>query len=467
MTYYDKYNKIHNRILLVIIFILGIINILVAYRMNYLERIFIDKIPQSDIVFTNQIDNYYRQTYAFSKGSLSLIEDSSTVDKLSNPYDVNIRKNVYYLFDTSYYKGKYYSYYTALPTVFILLPIYLVTHKFLNLVLVNFIILMLAVYFISKLYQLIVENYIKTIPLFIYVISFLTIILSSNIFMLLRGLKYDLPVSCGILFITLSIYSLFKIYNKKHLRLKLILSGIFISFIVCSKPTYVVYYLIFPYLIYKLFRKYNINFKNIIYILIPCIIIGLCQMTYNYLRYDSIFEFGAKYQLTGFNLIDYMGFSLSKFVRGLKFSLFTLPTFKNEFPYIFIKVINDNEPFKEWLYENIFLGVLVSPVVVYQLVLMFKKSKDKILNTCKNINLIVYIIFILLVLINTSYGGISEIYFIDFKYVLILINVISILLYLKNTNYSKYSVVLYSIAVIINILLVTTITYNFAYYQLF
>ena len=161
MTYYDKDNKIHKNILLMIIFILGIINILVVYKMDYLKSIFIDEIPQSKIVITNQIDNYYRQTYAFSKGSLSLIEDSSSLDRLSNPYDIKSRENINYLFDNSYYKGKYYSYYTALPTVFILLPIYLVTHKFLNLVLVNLIILMLAVYFISKLYQLIIENYIK------------------------------------------------------------------------------------------------------------------------------------------------------------------------------------------------------------------------------------------------------------------------------------------------------------------
>ena len=39
MTYYDKDNKIHKNILLMIIFILGIINILVVYKKDYLKSI--------------------------------------------------------------------------------------------------------------------------------------------------------------------------------------------------------------------------------------------------------------------------------------------------------------------------------------------------------------------------------------------------------------------------------------------
>ena len=38
--------------------------------------------------------------------------------------------------------------------------------------------------------------------------------------------------------------------------------------------------------------------KELIAVMIPYITVGLALMYYNYIRFDSIFEFGAKYQLT-------------------------------------------------------------------------------------------------------------------------------------------------------------------------
>ncbi len=70
------------------------------------------------------------------------------------------------------------------------------------------------------------------------------------------------------------------------------------------RPTYLfISLIILPILAQKLIK--NVKSKNkkevikeLIAVMIPYITVGLALMYYNYIRFDSIFEFGAKYQLT-------------------------------------------------------------------------------------------------------------------------------------------------------------------------
>lgn len=453
-------NKLSKKLIILITIIISIANLIFLYKTNHIDEIFIKNINDNNLGESNLIDNYYRQTLAFANLKLYFLDDASSLQKLDNPYIYEQRKNINYLFDTSYYKGHYYSYYTILPILFILLPIYLITHKFLNLIIVNWIILSFIIYFTGKLYYFIMNKYIKNISNFRYILGLLTILFGSNIFLLLRGLKYDIAVSCGILFIILSIYLIMLTENKKNIRLKYIFAGITTGFVVLSKPSYIIYYLIIFYIFGKFYIKYIHNKHYLLYYITPIIIIALMQMGYNYLRFDSIFEFGIKYQLTGFSLQKVQYCSIKKILRGLKFYTFQLPIFTNQFPYIIMSIIPDNSLYSEFLYEHSVLGLISFPSIVLSFVLLFFKRKKKDLIDYKIILILLYIIFIIIVIINTTFAGVSETYSTEFKLITMFSSIIYIEKLISISKNNKYLKVLTIVVYIINILLILPISYS-------
>ncbi len=460
----SKNNKFNSNIVSIIVVVIAIFNYIYLVKIGYIKEVWIDKITNPPNIFSDYVDNYYRQTYAFANGSLYFLEPTANLQNLKNPYSYEERTNagIFYLYDTSYYNGRYYSYYTVIPIFFILLPLYFITGKFLNLAIVNLFILMLAILFIGKLYKLVVDNYIGKISRKLYIFCFLAIIFSCNIFLLMRGLKYDIPISCGILFITLTLYFVLATCNNKNIKLKMFFAGICMAFIVCSKPTYIVYYVLIAYILLKLLRNNSINIKDIIFLVIPCIVIGIFQMLYNYVRYDSVFEFGAKYNLTEINMIEYMGFSWSKLLRGFKFYLFKLPCIDiTRFPYIFMNLYSDNDIHSEILYENRYVGMIIFPIIVLGLILNLTVGKNhKELKEIITVQRVLYIIFLILVVINTTFAGVSETYSLDIKYLLVFSSVILFLKYISvqpNNTILKFTIIL---VCIINIAIILPISYS-------
>lgn len=458
---YNKNKKIDKSILTIIVCLTMTFNFLYLYKIGYIKEIFIKEIPQYSDVINNQVDNFYRQTLAFANGRLSFLDDATALESLNNPYDIEERSSIYYLFDTSYYKGNYYSYYTILPIIFILLPIYLVSHNFLNLIIVNLMILSLATYVASKLYKKIIEKYIPNIPFYLYILGFLALLFGSNMFLLIRGLKYDIAVSCGILFIASTLYFLSSLDNLKQTKIKLVLAGICTAFIVLSKPTYIIYYILLLYIVYNVYKTNIKKTSNILYYVLPIICIGIFQMIYNYVRYESIFEFGAKYQLTGFNLLDYIHISGSRILRAFKYYIFQIPKFDvSNFPYIFMNTNYDNYLYNEWLYENVVTGLITYPVIVLAFIIFFSKSKDKVSLKIKNCLKLLYIIFIFMVVINATCAGVSEIYSLEFKFILMFVSIIYILNYINLNPQKKIIHYIFIISCILNIGIIFPISYS-------
>lgn len=445
----------------ILVFITVLFNFMFLIGTGYVKQFFLDSIPQYPISVDNRIDNFYRQTEAFANGQLQFLDDTKELQSLNDPYEFTERSSIDYLFDTSYYKGNYYSYYTIIPIVFVLLPIYLISHKFLNLVIVNLLILSLSIYVLSKLYYKIIKDCIPNIPMYLYIIGFLTMIFGSNMFLLLRGLKYDIAVSCGILFLISSIYFLYSILDLKKIKLKFILAGICTAFVVLSKPTYIVYYLLIMYIALNIIKKTNTQ-KYLFYYIMPIIVIGIFQMNYNYARYDSIFEFGAKYQLTGFNVINYINnASYSRVFRAFKYYICQLPRIDfMQFPYVFMNISYDNKLYDVYLYENLITGLILYPIIILSIILCFGIKKDRILAKLKNCLIVLYIIFFILVIINAIFAGVSEIYSLDFKFMLMIVGVIYILKYIDVVGYKKLLTCVFIICSILNILFILPISYS-------
>lgn len=417
----------------------------------------------------NKEDSILMQTEAIMNGQIHLMENpSKELLEMENPYD-NIKRNndnIDFLFDTAYYKGKYYNYFGIAPILTSILPFRIITGKYTHTYIFNLLYITISIFALYALYKKLINKYIKNISLFNFYLGFYTIIFASNIFTLLRGLKYDIVTTSGIAFLLLSINLAISIKNNnKYKYLKLISLGISTSLIVLSKPNFIIYYILILFFIIISIKNKNLKekTKSISLILIPLSLFALFQMYLNYIRFDNIFEFGAKYQLTDFNMNSCMSITFGKIYAGLVEYLFKTPSINPlKFPFIFPNTDISFTSINETLYENRLIGLISIPILY---IFLFKqnilnKSNNKELKKFINISIITSIISIIL---NTCFGGICEAYSIDFKLILAISAVILSLKFIeqnKNSNINKLFLILCISTLIIMIPISLTTEYN-------
>ena len=389
-------------------------------------------IPYEDV---NKDDALLVQTESFLQGHINLdIEVSEELLNMDDPYDSNKRdtEGVPFAYDVAFYNGKYYSYFGITPIITLILPFRLLTGGYTHCYIFNLVYLFGIMISLYAVYKKLVDKYISNISYFNFNLGYYTVLFGANIFTLLRGMKYDIAVSAGIMFILLDLFVILKLKESQKYRvLKLVLIGLFTGFIVLSKPNFIVYYILLIYFgiisLEGLSKKEKI--RDIMIIAIPLGVLAILQMIYNYLRFDNILEFGAKYQLTGFNMNYCMNITIGKAFAGIIEYIFRMPEIR-VFNFPFVVINNTTELFRvnELLYENRLYGLAGIPVLW---ILLFKKNILKENNELNKIINLVLIVSLISIIINTSFGGICEVYAIDFK---LLLCIFSVLLLLKLTE---------------------------------
>ena len=408
----------------------------------------------------SQDDALLLQTESFLNKKIELmIKPSKEILEMDDPYDSHKRdeEGVGYAYDMAYYNGKYYSYFGVAPIITLILPFRLITGGYTHCYIYNLVYTFGVMFFLYLFYKKLVKKYIGKTSLFNFYLGYYAIFFGANILTLLRGLKYDIVVTSGLMFLLISLNLAISIGEKSKFRtLKLILLGLSTGLIVLSKPNLIVYYLLILYFVINSIKDSKEKLKDLLKIAIPLGILAIIQMIYNYLRFGSIFEFGARYQLTGFNMNYCMSFTLGKMFTGIFEYIFKLPEIRVlNFPFVFIN--NERELFRanELLYENRLYGLIAIPILW---VLIFKKQilkSDKGLNKVANIILITSLLSIIA---NTTFGGVCEVYAVDFKLVLSIISVVILLKLVENEKAQNNK--LYFILCIITILLMIPISFT-------
>lgn len=394
-------------------------------------------------------NSVFMQTEAIVNGQIKLLEEpSEELKNMEDPYD-NIKRDeegILYLYDVAYYNGNYYNYFGIAPVLTSILPFRLITGGYLQCYIFNILYLVIAIFALYFLYRKLIKRYVENISLCNFYLGFFAILFASNILTLLRGAKYDIVVSSGIAFIIVSLNLAISIYeNQKNKIPKLILLGITTALIVLSKPNLIIYYFIILFFILCSMKNLSPKEKLIdaIFIIVPLGAFAIFQMILNYVRFDSIFDFGAMYQLTGLNLSSCMQVTFGKIYAGLVEYLFRLPTINPlKFPFVFANVDTSLIAINEICYENRLVGLVALPILwVYLFKGHILKETDK-----KEfkwfINLII-IISIFAIIINTCFGGICEAYSIDFKLMLSIGAVMLLLKWAeKDENNTKRKIVM-------------------------
>ena len=406
-------------------------------QLNY-ETFFIDK---KDI---NKEDSILMQAESIMNNQIELMEEpSKELKELDNPYDSIKRdeQGINYLYDVAYYNGKYYNYFGIAPIITSILPFRILTGKYTHTYIFNLLYIFISVISLYFLYKKLIKKFVKTTLLFNFYLGFYALLFGSNIFTLLRGQKYDIVVSSGIAFLLISLNLALSICNnKKYKFLKLVFLGITTALIVLSKPNLIVYYCIIYFLIMLSMQGLTMKEKlnNYCIILIPLGIFAIFQMYLNYIRFDNVLEFGAKYQLTGFNMNYCMFITFGKIYAGVVEYMLKTPIINPlKFPFVFINTDTAVTSINEVCYENRLIGLIGIPILYSYL---FKNNINQLKTNNKELNMFLNLCIItsmLSIIINTCFGGICEAYSIDFKMMLSLGAILILLKIIEDNRKNK------------------------------
>lgn len=285
---------------------------------------------------------------ALAKGQVYLdIEPSDALKALSNPYDSSLRQangGVAFHWDYAYYNGKYYVYFGVIPALVFYLPFYLLTGQSFPIHLDIMICSAAFVLGVLLLMHQFVKKYFKNTPFCFYMLFSATIINGAGVlYLALHPDFYSVPKIMSITSTVLGLY--FWISAKKDesdqlIPWRLALGSLFIAFCGGSRPQM----LLAVFFAFPLFWNAMINRpmkegftkKNTVWLIsfaVPLILVGAGLMYYNYMRFGSVFDFGANYNLTT-NDMTRRGFVWDRVGLGIFSFLFQTPATVSQFPFI-------------------------------------------------------------------------------------------------------------------------------------
>lgn len=370
---------------------------------------------------------------AIEKGQVYLIQKpSEEFLKLEDPYDdltrSKLKRDVDFLWDTSYFEGKQYVYFGILPLLVSFLPYHLITGNYLPIPYIVFVFSVLSVLLLKEVLTKIIKLFIKEVKLKIVVYS-LIILLSGSLILYLNGISrvYELVIIAGLYFVLQGIFFILKsIESEEKKYLNIFWGCLCLALSVACRPTdLLASLLILPYLIYLLLinlKVFKENKKPLIKLIIsagiPYITIGILLMLYNYIRFGNVFEFGAKYQLTITNMAK-LGSRFFSIPVGIIANLFSVPSFILKFPFI----INQNNLIEFYGYyyiENMIGGLFIlSPICFmnFHILKVNKKIENKKLKIIINSLLIVGL---LIAILSIAMAGSNQRYLVDYAWMIIL-----------------------------------------------
>lgn len=451
ISFYDSKNKKQKKIIkvMLLIIITGFVFLYINNRTSFQT--------DSELVNITYSNSY---TDSIIKGHFYLDEKPPKEFKNNhNVYDYSYR-GTKGLWDTVYYKGKYYVYFGVLPQLILFVPFKLLTGNYLSIGFVTFILQILSIIMIFKFYKEIINKFFKKVPFIYYLLGLIFFIVSSRFIDELYS--YNIYQMISISAFALSIQGLYFIlkYDRTNKNKYLLMSTLSLVFAVsCRPPSLFISTLIIPIIIKKIKEK-RFNKINILSLILPYLVVGILLMIFNYIRFGNILEFGFKYQLT---IADYTKITKSYFniLVGLFYYLLA-PL--NVIPYYpFLTNMNINY-FTGYIFsEDIKYSIMstIMPLILFTIPFIKNKLKKN-----KELWLTIKYMIILglfLIMFESLVAGITFRYMIDFVFLFNITSIlVSIFIYsnIKEKKYQINFIRISSICIMLSIIIQLVLIFN-------
>lgn len=363
---------------------------------------------------------------------------------LSDPYDPSLNDK-FRLHDAVLYEGKYYHYFSPVVSILFDIPLRVITGRYFTDPLIGAILCSIGLIF----------NYLILINLFSIfkiqvtpaykIFSLLALAFTSNIPFLLRRVdSYEVCIASAYCFLMAGIYLMISSLTSKYaMRLKLIIFGLLMGLAFASRPNLAVIIIIFYlFLTFYLLKKTSIkiSLELIFFSGIPLIFILICLAYYNYIRFNSILEFGLSYQLAGIDGRNIPFFSIQRVPAGLFVYFFQTYSLDLIFPFFHViyPLKPEGELSKIWFTEPV-IGIFSMPIfwVLPFQILLFKRAYS-IHKAPISISMLFIGSSLTLILLSSGLMGVTMRYTVDFLPLLLIGFLFSQPIYM-NLLYNKSS----------------------------
>ena len=268
-------------------------------------------------------------TNSFNSETIDILHKNDIYRNYSEYFENNIQ--IQKVFDLSYYKDKIYLYFGLTPIILFYLPFNLLSNYCLSDNIIAFFLVSLIFIFSLLILKLFNKDFLHYKPKshFQFLIILLVGFCNYGIILAIKPEIYEICSLSAALLLLIAIYLFMKnILTKNKTNIFIFFIGLALSLSVGARPHYVliipIFFLLTFYVEYRKEKKIKDILVTILYFLLPCIIYGSILALYNYLRFDSIFEFGWKYQLNSHNQYEYIA-TIKDFLTGLKYHLCKMP----------------------------------------------------------------------------------------------------------------------------------------------
>jgi hypothetical protein len=295
----------------------------------------------------------------------------------SNGYE----NGVDWSWDIAYYKGKFYTYYGPVPAVLLYLPYKLITGNYLSHCTGVFVFAAIAVFFLALLWRFSVIKYMPNARFAFYALSFSALFFVSHLF---AGLRYPsvwtIGQVAGFAFIAAGTFLLLKSVDKENINyLKLFFACLCFALAVGCRPNMVLMSILVPAVLWK--RR---SWRLAVFIMVPYIMVAIPLCVYNYVRFESVFQFGQKYCIAIINipaaqLLNPLG-KIHRMLITFIFYLFRLYRYSFHFPFVELVPPSGLITYAFgfiWIYNS--GGGLINFPILFCLIYLFKNifRKDK------------------------------------------------------------------------------------------
>lgn len=290
-------------------------------------------------------DIYAELSKALAKGQVYLdAEPPQKLVELANPYDTAMRlaHNVTYLWDHAYFNGKYYVYFGITPVIVFYLPYYLITGNAFPGYAAVCICSVLIVIGIILLIRYLAERFFGDISFLLVLLLIMVTINGAGLwFLIMYPRFYAIPILTSLTGLIWGIYLWVTSVKKEQLVLwRVALGSLFIASIAGGRVQMLMAgFLAFPIFGAVLIKepiKNGISKKwltSITAFIMPLALVAAGIMYYNYIRFGSVVDFGANYNLTTNDMTN-RGFVFDRTGLGIFTYLFQTPNTVATFPFI-------------------------------------------------------------------------------------------------------------------------------------
>lgn len=268
--------------------------------------------------------------------------------QMENPYDPEMRiaLNVPYHYDHAFYNGKYYMYFGIVPVLVLFVPFRLITGNPLTTYHATQIFTALFIAGLFSLFFLFAKKFFKAMSLAVYLSLSAAMSVMSVWYLSKAPALYCTAIAAGICAEIWSLFFFAKAVwgeeNGRRTTVYGVLGSLFGALAFGCRPTVALANLLaVPMFVHYLKQRKKSDpglLKQILVVISPYIVIGVLLMLYNYVRFDSVFEFGQSYQLTKADQSGYGSvasqFGPIKILDGVIQNFFACPPLKYTFPFI-------------------------------------------------------------------------------------------------------------------------------------